>query len=151
MLKFVRVLIIQSVMLGIAVPAATAENRSVRCNFYYRVPVVNSKVKPSEKSIVLVENRTEKFDMREFTISAGYSVSEYDSSSVGVAVGMKDSKKILHRVVYQFSTLAEIKNDFVGKLGFTGLHFIYHPNSDGELQYVCSIESKSTSKPNTGF
>ena len=42
--------------------------------------------------------------------------------------------------LYQLSAEAGPQNQFVGSHGFTGLAYVYHPESGAELQYWCAAE-----------
>jgi hypothetical protein len=39
--------------------------------------------------------------------------------------------------LYQFIPEAELRDQFAGGHGFTGLTYVHHPTSSAELQYFC--------------
>ena len=48
-----------------------------------------------------------------------------------------DREKELVSQLYQFSLIDSVRNQFLGNHGFTGLSYVYHPESRAELQYTC--------------
>lgn len=117
---------------------------SIHCQFFYR----SSERKSHElkQGVTLKKNTPVKIKQGEFRITASYMDYEGDSPGLIITVKHATTGKKLSHTLYQFESLSNLRNEFSGGHGFTGLHYIYAPNSEAELQYFCTIESNSASR-----
>lgn len=115
----------------------TDEAKNIHCHFAYRVS--ERKSHEWNKDILLVKNTPVKLRKGEFKINAYYINTIGDSPSLWITVEDTIKGKKLSQQLYQFETLSDLIN--VGGFGFTGLNYVYAPNSQAELQYYCTIEN----------
>ena len=64
----------------------------------------------------------------------------YEERALKVWVTPSDSDQELMALLYQLSKTERPVNQAVGGHGFTGLHYVYHPHTEVELQFWCSAE-----------
>ena len=69
-----------------------------------------------------------------------YSDDRYDGRTVVAYVYSASTGKLLAETLFQFDRQQAVANQFRGGHGFTGLHYVYAPDSDAELQYICSFD-----------
>lgn len=69
-----------------------------------------------------------------------YSDDRYDGRTVVAYVYSASTGKLIAETLFQFDRQQAVANQFRGGHGFTGLHYVYAPDSDSELQYICSFD-----------
>ncbi len=118
------------------------------CNFFYRSSASAAKserkrftikvpiVKGAAPEIAL--NISEKVEFKDLT-----SVANANYNSLSIHFQSADTKKAIASLLYQFADKPD--NRFAGGHGFTGLHYIYHPESGAELQFWAVVK-KADSK-----
>ena len=67
-----------------------------------------------------------------------YNDDRYDGRSLLTYVYSTSSGKLIEQSLFQLDRQKGPVNQFIGGHGFTGLHYVYAPDSAAELQYVCS-------------
>ncbi len=95
-----------------------------------------------EESITFVDQRSEMtIIFADMVFNAAYYAGEADNErNLRVWVSPEDSDDVILTQLYQLEQNSGPINQFVGGHGFTGLNYIYHPESGAEMQYWCSSE-----------
>jgi len=60
-----------------------------------------------------------------------------EGKSLSITVTDLTAGAELARGLYQFDPQIGLRDQFIGGHGFTGLAYVFHPTSDGEVQYYC--------------
>lgn len=66
-----------------------------------------------------------------------YSDDRYDGRTLIAYVYSASSGKLIEESLFQLDRQKGPLNEFIGGHGFTGLHYVYAPDSAAELQYFC--------------
>lgn len=78
-----------------------------------------------------------KFEILEFR--AQFFADQFEGQSLSISITNLDDNVELNRYLYQLDQSKGLSNQFIGGHGFTGLHYIFHPNGDAELQFFCDV------------
>lgn len=116
------------------------EPASITCHVFYR----NSSAEPlgPESAITLSQhNDRESARFEQLDFSAHYQDDQFEGRSLFITVSAEDTGQQLNGQLYQMDRQLGIRNQFVGGHGFTGLVYVYHPESRAELQYFCNVQS----------
>jgi hypothetical protein len=108
---------------------------SIDCQVFYRPSVTESL---SESAITLTmhgDHEVVEFDELEF--NAQYWDDQFEGRSLSISVASPDTGDEIVRQLYQMDRGKSLVNQFIGGHGFTGLIYVYHPDSTAELQYFC--------------
>lgn len=90
-----------------------------------------------DKEVPLEPGKLVDITMGEFKIWARRSEDQYEGSSLVIDVSdLKTGKRINH-VLYQYGN--DLRNQFAGEHGFTGLNYVNAPRSEAELQFMCRV------------
>jgi hypothetical protein len=127
------------------------EVKFIRCTLFYRPTILGDEELAEDapplkdKSITKIiklnkDHRSERNVLGGFIVNLIYSNDKNDCCSFQVSVHNRKTGKILSNALYQFGSFSEIRNNFTGEHGFTGLNYVYLQNSDSELQWMCAIE-----------
>lgn len=73
---------------------------------------------------------------------AHYQDDQFEGRTLVIAVNAVDTERQLNGQLYQMDRQQGTRNQFVGGHGFTGLAYVYHPESQAELQYFCDVQSE---------
>ena len=101
--------------------------------FTLKIPIVQGPV----PEIALGISGSAKFKDLTCSASAHY-------NSLSIHFQDNQSKKSISNILYQFSSPP--KNQFAGGHGFTGLHYVHHPESGAELQFWATVKKATTKK-----
>lgn len=77
------------------------------------------------------------FSQLKFQAQYGAGAEPWAERSLRVSITPTDREAELTAQLYQISKTEALQNQFIGGHGFTGLHYVYHPDSGAELQYWC--------------
>jgi hypothetical protein len=50
-----------------------------------------------------------------------------------------DTGAEISRQLFQFDPQNPLENQFIGGHGFTGLNYLFHPDSAAEMQFFCGV------------
>lgn len=112
---------------------------TITCEVYYRhnqgdpltpAPVLTFSEGSAQKYLV--------FD--DMTFNARFQEDEYEGHALYVTITGIEETDEYSRQLYQFDSQNPPENQFVGGHGFTGLNYVYHPDSHSEMQYYCLID-----------
>ncbi len=112
--------------------------QAIECHTAYR----HSVTVPPEREATLTltsTTREQQITFSDLVLHARYWHDEPGGEGPGLrlAVTAVDSTSELAATLYQLPTHTPPQNQFAGGHGFTGLSYVYHPNSGAELQYWC--------------
>ena len=66
-----------------------------------------------------------------------YSDDRYEGRTLITYVYSNSTGKLIEQTLFQLDPRKGLVNQFTGGFGFTGLHYVYAPDSAAELQYWC--------------
>ncbi|HEU5066627.1 MAG TPA: hypothetical protein VFT61_00355 [Sphingomicrobium sp.] len=67
-----------------------------------------------------------------------YDNDRYEGASLNVYVYSQTTGKLIEQTLFQFDRQQDPVDQFAGGHGFTGLHYVYAPDSTAQLQYICT-------------
>ena len=116
---------------------AVSKAEAIVCTAAYRADVGTSNLR--EESLTLLDaNDRQSIVFDELTFTAEYASGELDRErTLRTWVTTNTSPDELTTQLYQLPLDAGPQNQFVGGHGFTGLNYIYHPETRAELQFWC--------------
>lgn len=151
---------LMGVLLGVAVfgcgcqgedPAASHSDEEIGieivCHFFYRP---NTRTAGGEEKQVTITVPYLSGDVPEIALDI-FEKAEFENLSCGLSahynvlnVQFFDSDHTISTILYQFADIPE--NGMAGGHGFTGLHYIYHQESEAELQFWAEVKGAGKSK-----
>ena len=130
--------------------AAKKKTHTITCRFFARpttVGGVEGKAPKFIKKTITVTVETTDGPVPEIARITKPKVAELDdfrilvqhnTNSLTVAIYEKSTKRLISSRLYQFGP--DLRNQFHGGHGFTGLNYVYHSKSKGELQFWCAVK-----------
>ena len=126
-----------------AAPALGEQEVEVLCHFSYRSSIFSGDFESADFTITIpfIDGPTPEMplgieDSVEFADLLCVAIGHYNS--LHLQIYDAESGNSITSVLYQFGEPPE--NRFDGGHGFTGLHYVYHPESEAELQFRASVE-----------
>lgn len=120
-----------------AVPRA----ESITCTAAYRAGV-RMPIESEESFTLGDEDSQQRLDFSDLSFQAQYSSGEFDNErALVLRVTEPGETEALISQLYQLGGDSGPVNQFVGGHGFTGLNYVYHPESGAELQFWCTAGS----------
>ncbi|MCP5099733.1 MAG: hypothetical protein GY943_29620 [Chloroflexi bacterium] len=112
---------------------------SLHCTTAYRSSVAVG-IEQEETTMINV-TIVETVPYKDLTIEFRYDdgLESFESRSLLVNVTGEGFSDRLSSQLYQLTKTEAPLNQFVGGHGFTGLHYVTHPESGAELQYWCEV------------
>lgn len=108
---------------------------SIDCRVFYRLLVTETL---SESAVTLTTSGDhEIIEFNDMEFSAQYWDDQFEGRSLLVSVINADTGRELVRHLYQMDRGKSPINQFTGGHGFTGLVYVYAPDSAAELQCFC--------------
>ena len=111
----------------------------VECSVAYR-----SSPEMSQQDTQMIEmaagDKPKFLQWDDLTLQVRYDFSEYESTTFIIDVLKSGEEAYLTRSLYQLSQERPLENQFSGGHGFTGLHYVHHPETQAELQFFCSAK-----------
>ena len=84
------------------------------------------------------DSETLTFDT--MVLEAHFQDDQYEGRALSIAVSDLDTGSEITRQLYQFDQQNPVENQFVGGHGFTGLNYVFQPDTPAEMQFFCSIQ-----------
>lgn len=113
---------------------------TITCHLFYRD---SQAVPPGPETTLILKQHGDResasFEMMEFSVR--YLDDQFEGRSLFIAVNDADGGQQLSGQLYQMDRQQGTQNQFQGGHGFTGLAYIYHPDTGAELQYFCEVQS----------
>ena len=137
-------LIISIALVGCSTPNITAEapspgNRTIVCEVFYRSTSGQS-LQPAPLISFNEGSDKETLTFDTMVFDAHFQDDEYEGRALSIAVTDLDTGSDITRQLYQFDQQNPVENQFVGGHGFTGLNYIFQPDSSAEMQFFCSVQ-----------
>lgn len=112
-----------------------SDARAFVCRAFVR-PSIHVQPDPVEE-IRMSEPGDRSVSSGAFRFRVLYLEDRYESPALITYVYSESTKKLIEQSLFQFDAQQRPVNQFTG-FGFTGLHYVYAPDSAAELQYFCS-------------
>ena len=110
------------------------------CEVYYRQSTAQSL--EAAPQITLGEgNAQETLPFVDMSFETRLRDDQFEGRALYIAVTNLDTGDEISRQLFQFDPQNPPENQFIGGHGFTGLNYVFHPDSSAEMQYFCSIKS----------
>jgi len=143
-MKKMVLIILVLLILAACQPGTNAQQAqlAIKCETLYRTSTVSSDEPLSTSSVFELRHDQKKFSetYTDMEIMAQYYQDDYEGRSMRVSISDPVSGRQLASFLYQFPLDEQPVNQFVGGHGFTGLVYIYHPESPAELQFFCELQ-----------
>jgi len=143
-MKKMVIIILILLILAACQPRATAKQAqlAIKCETLYRSSTVSADEPLNESAVFELRCDENKYleTYQDMAIMAQYYHDEYEGRSMQVSISDTVSGRQLASFLYQFPFDEQPVNQFVGGHGFTGLAYIYHPESPAELQFFCELQ-----------
>lgn len=111
----------------------------ILCTTAYR-SAVTVPIEAEQSVRITPENPSAEFAFPDMVWSAQFIDGEgFETSSIIVQVTTSGPRDVIASVLFQLPRERELANQFVSH-GFSGLNYIYHPETGAELQYWCEVE-----------
>lgn len=125
--------------------ANRAAPMKVDCHLVYRSGITVSPLQKKQDTLTFTENK-KMIKMGDLAFHTQYLKDENNQKerSLNVFVTPADSDKKLTAFFYQISNIEQLQNQISGDSGFTGLGYVYNPQSGSQLQYWCGISDVVT-------
>ena len=108
---------------------------TIECQVFYRASTNESL---SESKIRLTsDGDVELIEFDDLGFNASYIDDGFEARSLVISITNLDSGDEIARQLNQMDRGKNLINQFIGGHGFTGLIYVFHPSSPGELQYFC--------------
>jgi hypothetical protein len=136
-------LIILVAMTGCGTPAEETGGQAegipafITCEVYYR-PAPSASLDGSTFSLSTAGDQ-ETLSFETMTFAATTISDAGEGQSLSIVVTETTSGAELTRGLYQFDPVGGLRDQFIGGHGFTGLAYVFHPASGGEIQYFCGV------------
>lgn len=108
---------------------------SITCEVYYR-PAASASLDGSTFSLSTAGDQ-ESLTFEDMAFVATSISDAGEGQSLSIVVSDTSTGAELTRGLYQFDPEGGLGDQFIGGHGFTGLAYVFHPASDGEIQYYC--------------
>ena len=84
-----------------------------------------------------MDGDVELIEFDDLGFKASYIDDEFEARALVISITNLNSGDEIARQLNQMDRGESLINQFIGGHGFTGLMYVYHPSSPGELQYFC--------------
>jgi hypothetical protein len=124
---------------GSGVDLRSSKEFGITCEVFYRpdsgaslspAPVIMFKSGSDHKYLV--------FD--DMTFIARFQDDQFEGRALFIKVTGVDESLEFSRQMYQFDRENPPENQFIGNHGFTGLIYVFNPQTSSEMQYYCNIQ-----------
>ena len=107
----------------------------IECHVFYRASTTE---RLSESTVRLtMDGDVELIEFDDLGFNASYVDDEFEARALLISITNLNSGDEIARQLNQMDRGESLINQFIGGHGFTGLMYVYHPSSHGELQYFC--------------
>ena len=110
------------------------------CEVYYR-PNAGQSLEAAQPMVFTQGNEQKTHDFENMNFEARFQDDQFEGRALSIAVTNRDTGDDISRQLYQIDPQNPVENQFIGGHGFTGLNYVFHPDSSAEMQYFCLITS----------
>jgi hypothetical protein len=108
---------------------------SIDCHVFYRNSPGESL---RESNVMLNESQTQEVvQLDDLVFSAQFLIDQGEGRSLSISVTDPSTGDEIVRQLYQIDPEKGLSNQFIGGHGFTGLVYVYRPDTPAEMQYFC--------------
>jgi hypothetical protein len=116
----------------------TADPLNVTCEVFYR-PDAGMPLEAAPEITFSGGNQWGSAEFERLTFEARFQDDQYEGRALSISITTPDNGDVLTSQLYQFDSKNPPQNQFIGGHGFTGLVYVYHPDSSAEMQYFCNL------------
>jgi hypothetical protein len=123
-----------------AVPsAASTASGTIVCEVFYRSTTGAGLESAPEISFSGgTEEQSRTFTNMNF--NARFQDDDFEGRALSIAIMDLDNDAEISRQLYQLDPQNPLENQFIGGHGFSGLNYVFHPDTSAEMQYFCSVK-----------
>ena len=118
---------------------STTGGKTIACEFFYRSSG-GSSFEPALEITFQQGTEQKEHQFESMAFHARFQDDQFEGRALSIAVTNLETGAEISRQLYQFDPQSPTKNQFIGGHGFTGLQYVFHPDSDAEMQYFCGVE-----------
>jgi hypothetical protein len=118
---------------------STTSGETITCEFFYRSSA-GSSLEPALEITFQQGSEQKEHQFEDMAFHARFQDYQFEGRALSIAVTNLETGAEISRQLYQFDPQNPLENQFIGGHGFTGLQYVYHPDSEAEMQYFCSVE-----------
>jgi len=119
--------------------ASPSGDSTIICEVFYR-PGAGVGLEAAPEISFTEGNELKIHEFETMVFEAQFQDDEYEGRALSIAVTNLDSGNEITRQLYQFDPQNPVENQFIGGHGFTGLNYVFQPDSSAEMQYFCSLK-----------
>ena len=119
--------------------AAPSNGNTIVCEVFYR-SAAGTGLEAAAPIQFTAGNDQQKRNFESMALKAHFQDDEYEGRALSIAVTNLENGAEITRQLYQFDLQNPVENQFVGGHGFTGLNYVFQPDSTAEMQYFCSLK-----------
>ena len=118
--------------------ASSQDATPLICEVFYR-PDAGQSLEAAPQ-ITLDGNAPWEHEFADMFFEAWYQDDRFEGRALSIVVSVLETGAEITRQLYQFDPQNPLQNQFIGGHGFTGLIYIFHPDSNAEMQYFCGVK-----------
>jgi len=111
----------------------------VTCEVFYR-PTKSQSLEAAPQIAFTEGNEQMTHKFEDMAVEARFQDDQFEGRALYIAVTNLDTGSEISRQLYQFDLENPARNQFIGDHGFTGLNYVFHPDSPAEIQYFCNVK-----------
>jgi hypothetical protein len=116
----------------------SSEQIRITCEVFFR-PSAGTPLEASPELSFEGGNKRQSVDFESLSFEAIFQDDPYEGRALKINISTLDGRKTVVSQLYQFDSQNPPINQFVGGHGFTGLVYVFHPDSAAEMQYFCNL------------
>ena len=140
-LKFIVMILLASAVLGCTSAGFSSKGSTIICEVFYRSTAGQS-LEAAPLMTFSGGNVQQTHEFEDMAFEARFQDDEFEGRALSIAVTDLKTGSELTRQLYQFDAENPVANQFIGGHGFTGLNYVFHPDSSAEMQYFCSVQQE---------
>ena len=123
----------------ITVEAAPSGGSTIVCEVFYRSST--GKGLDSAPLITFSDGNDQKiYEFETMVFEARFQDDDYEGHALSIVITNLENGEEITRQLYQFDPQNPVENQFIGGHGFTGLNYVFQPDSSAEMQFFCSLK-----------
>ena len=119
--------------------APPSSDGTIICEVFYR-PGAGGDLEAAPLITFTEGNDLQVHEFETMTFEASFQDDAYEGRALRIAVTNPENGDEITLQLYQFDPQNPVENQFVGGHGFTGLNYVFQPDSSAEMQFFCSLK-----------
>jgi hypothetical protein len=111
----------------------------VICEVFYR-PTKSQSLEAAPQIAFTEGDEQMTHEFEDMAVEVRFQDDQFEGRALYIVVTNLDTGSEISRQLYQFGPENPTENQFIGGHGFTGLNYVFHPDSSAEMQYFCSVK-----------